>query len=134
MLSKLKYLIIAGVLAVSFAGGAIAQETGGVQVPDQPAEYTAPESESSASVWDYCLGAIGGACAAVTGVDPFAVYDSTEMVVEASESLAETRDNADDYFDEYPDAPSRERYTLETEDLDDKPAPGFYEAFWSLFE
>ena len=134
MLSKIKHLIIAGVLAVSFAGGALAQQTGGVQVPDQPAEYTAPESESSPSAWDYCKGFIGGVCSAVTGVDPFAVEDSVDIVVENSESIAENRDNAEEYFDAYPDAPDRARYTLENEDLSDKPAPGLYEAFWSLFE
>jgi hypothetical protein len=70
----------------------------------------------------------------VTGVDPFAVSDSVDIVVENSTSLAETRDNAEEYFDAYEDAPDRARYTLEGEDLSDKPAPGVYEFFWSFFE
>ncbi len=132
MFFKIKCLAIAIVLAFSCASGAYAQETGGVQVPEQPAEYT--PQESNVSFWDRCKGFIGGACSAVTGVDPFVVSDSVDIVVESSEGIAETRDNGDEYFDAYPDAPSRERYTLETEDLSDKPLPGLYEAFWSLFE
>lgn len=134
MLSKMKFLVVAGILAFSFAGGASAQETGGVPVPDQPAEYSAQESDSGPGFLDYCKGFIGGVCSAVTGVDPFAVNDAVDIVAENSDSLAETRDMADDYFDAYPDAPDRGRYTLENEDLSDKPAPGLYEAFWSLFE
>ncbi len=136
MLSNLKFLIVAGVLAFSFACGASAQETGGVPVPDQPSEYSAQEQEpeTEVSFWDRCKAAIGGACSVLTGVDPFAVNDAVEIVAENSESLAETRDNAEAYFDAYEDAPDRARYTLENEDLSDKPAPGIYEAFWSLFE
>ena len=132
MLSKIKYLAIVAFMAFSFAGSAFAQDAGGVEIPEQPAEYM--PRESSATTWDYCKGFIGGCIAAVTGVDPFAVYDSTEMVVEASESISETRDNAVEYFDTYEDAPGRPRYTLEDEDLSDKPVPWVYNAFWSLFE
>lgn len=132
MVSMIKYLVIASVIAFTGASGAFAQESGGIEVPEKPTEYTV--EESGPSFWDTCKGIIGGVCSAVTGVDPFAVADSVDIVVENSESIAETRDNAEDYFDAYPDAEDRPRYTLETEDLEDKPAPAVYSFFWSFFE
>ncbi len=132
MVSKIKYLAIVTAVALTTASGAFAQETGGVEVAENPPEYTA--QESSVSGWDYFKGCLGGICEAITGVDPFVVSETVDIVVESSEGIAETRDNAEEYFDAYPDAPDRPRYTLEGEDLSDKPAPGLYKWFWSFFE
>ena len=65
------------------------------------------------------------------GFSPKAVAESTDIVVDASEGIAANAENAEAYFEAYPDAPDRDRYTLadETEDHG-----WLYNAFWGLFE
>lgn len=84
--------------------------------------------------WDYVKGILGSIIGTVTGVDPFSVNDAVDIVEENAESLAETKENAEEYFDAYPDPdePDRDRYTLADEDLSNK--TGLYRWFWSLFE
>ena len=138
MVSMIKCLTVATVIALTTASGAFAYEQGGVKVSGSPSQYSQTNAaggiQSNVSGWDRFKGFVGGAISAVTGVDPFSVSDAVDIVAENSESLAETRDNAEEYFEAYPDAPGRDRYTLEGEDLEDKPAPGVYKWFWSHFE
>jgi hypothetical protein len=65
------------------------------------------------------------------GFSPKSVQESVEIVEEASEGMAETAENAEEYFETYPDAPDRDRYTLEDESGDHG---WLYNAFWGLFE
>ena len=65
------------------------------------------------------------------GFSPKNVSDSVDIVVDASEGMAETAENAEEYFEAYPDAPGRDRYTLEDETEDHG---WLYNTFWGLFE
>lgn len=69
------------------------------------------------------------------GFSPKTVEDSVEIVEDSVPSIKENTDNANEYFDAYEDAPSRERYTLETENpKKNAPLPSLYKRFWRLFE
>ncbi len=65
------------------------------------------------------------------GFSPKNVADSVDIVVDASEGMAATAENAEDYFDANPDAPGRDRYTLENEGGEHG---WLYNTFWGLFE
>lgn len=65
------------------------------------------------------------------GFSPKAVAESVDIVVDASEGMAANAENAEAYFEAYPDAPSREGYTLENEGGEHG---WLYNAFWGLFE
>jgi len=75
---------------------------------------------------------LGGAISAVTGVDPFNVSDAVDDVADNVDSIMENIENVDEYYDAYPEAPDRERYTLATEDLSNK--TWLYKWFWGLWE
>ena len=63
---------------------------------------------------------------------PGTVSDTVDIVVEAAPSIKENADNANKYFDTYKDAPDRDRYTLEGENMENKTS--LYKWFWGLFE
>jgi hypothetical protein len=65
------------------------------------------------------------------GFSPKSVQESVEIVEEASEGIAANAENAEEYFETYPDAPDRDRYTLENESGEHG---WLYNAFWGLFE
>jgi hypothetical protein len=50
--------------------------------------------------------------AVTTGFSPKAIHDSVDIVKDATPSIKANADNTNAYFEVYPDAPSRERYTL----------------------
>lgn len=69
------------------------------------------------------------------GFSPKTVYDTVTIVEEETPSLAENAENAKEYFEVYPDAPDRPRYTLEDENPEENaPVPSLYRWFWSWFE
>lgn len=85
-------------------------------------------------IFDSVKAALGAAIGVVTGVDPFSVEEAVSIVEENAEALNETKENAEEYFDAFPDPdePDRDRYTLADEDLSDK--SWVYTWFWGWFE
>ncbi len=69
------------------------------------------------------------------GFSPKTVYDTVKIVEDETPSLVATKENAEEYFETYEDAPGRPRYTLEDENPEENaPAPSIYRWFWSFFE
>lgn len=75
-----------------------------------------------------------GVQGATTGQSPKSIYDSVAIVEDAAPSIAESAENADEYFEVYPDAPDRDRYTLDREDPEGEGKSWLYRWFWGLFE
>lgn len=94
------------------------------------------ESDDDSSAWNTFLDWADALFQGLTGgFSPKTVNDSVDIVEESSESMAETKENAEEYFDAYEDAPDRDRYTLEDENPEENaPAPSVYRWFWSFFE
>ncbi|MAZ40757.1 hypothetical protein CL654_01395 [bacterium] len=101
-----------------------------------PKEESEEEEDDSPSAWGRFTDWLDAVFQGLTGgFSPKTVSDSVDIVEDATPSLRETADNAEEYFDTYEDAPSRERYTLEDENPEENaPAPSLYRRFWSLFE
>lgn len=69
------------------------------------------------------------------GFSPKTVYDTVDIVEDEASSLAATKENAEEYFEAYPDAEGRPRFTLEDENPEENaPIPSLYRWFWSWFE
>lgn len=94
------------------------------------------EGDKSPGLWGRFTDWVDVVIQGITGgFSPKTVSDSVDIVEDATPSLKETADNAEEYFDTYPDAPSRERYTLETENPEENaPIPAIYRWFWGFFE
>ncbi|MCR4284279.1 MAG: hypothetical protein NUV64_03140 [Parcubacteria group bacterium] len=99
-------------------------------------EVKEKEEKGRSGIWNTITDWLDVAFQAISGgFSPKTVSDSVDIVEDATPSLKETADNAEEYFDTYEDAPSRERYTLETENPEENaPIPGIYRWFWGLFE
>jgi len=98
-------------------------------------ESVAPEEDTEPSAWDTFTDWADALFQGISGgFSPKTVSETVDIVEENSESLAETAEMAEEYFDTYEDAPDRDRYTLEGEDVEETPVPWIYKAFWSLFE
>jgi hypothetical protein len=87
--------------------------------------FTTEQKETMVNVIDVAAEANGIA-------PPGTVSDTVDIVKEAAPSIKANADNADKYFDTYEDAPDRDRYTLEGENMENK--TGLYKWFWGLFE
>jgi hypothetical protein len=98
------------------------------EVTEQPIAAEEDDSGFLNTVYDWFDVAIQGL---TTGFSPKSVQESVEIVEDAAPSIAENAQNAEDYFEAYPDAPDRDRYTLEDETEDHG---WLYNAFWGLFE
>ncbi|MCK9487228.1 MAG: hypothetical protein M0R73_11115 [Dehalococcoidia bacterium] len=75
-----------------------------------------------------------GVQGATTGQSPKSIYDSVTIVEDAAPSIAESVETAEEYFEVYPDAPDRARYTLSREDPEGEGKSWLYRWFWGLFE
>jgi len=100
-----------------------------------PKEET-KEVEKVPSTWSKITDWLDALFQGITGgFSPKNVSDSVDIVEDATPSIKETADNAEEYFDTYEDAPDRDRYTLEDENPEENaPAPSVYRWFWSWFE
>ena len=91
-----------------------------------------PEEEEDSGYWETFTDWADALFQGVSGgFSPKNVSDSVDIVVDASEGMAETAENANEYFDANPDAPGRERYTLENEGGEHG---WLYNTFWGWFE
>jgi len=109
------------VITLKFGGSPSESET-----DDKPPATTGDEV-TAADVADVAVQAV------TTGFSPKAIHDSVDIVKDATPSIKANADNANAYFEAYPDAPSRERRTL-TDGSENAPFPGLYKWFWGLFE
>ena len=75
-----------------------------------------------------------GVQGATTGQSPKSIYDAVAIVEDAAPSIAENVETAEEYFEVYPDAPDRPRYTLEDEDPEGEGKSWLYDWFWGLWE
>ena len=92
-----------------------------------------PSSRQTEPTWsDYAKSLVDSILGVFTGVSPFDTKQAVDTVAEAAPSIQENRENAEEYFDAYPDAPDRDRYTMADEDLSNKTS--LYKWFWGLFE
>ena len=94
------------------------------------------EVEKAPSTWSKIADWFDALFQGITGgFSPKNVSDSVDIVEDATPSIKETADNAEEYFDAYEDAPDRDRYTLEDENPEENaPAPSLYRWFWGWFE
>lgn len=101
-----------------------------------PVESVAPSTPDSSSTWETVTDWLDVFFQSISGgFSPKTVDDSVDIVVDATPSIKENADNAEEYFDTYEDAPDRDRYTLETENPEENaPSPTIYRWFWSWFE
>lgn len=94
------------------------------------------EEEKSSSLWGRFTDWVDALFQGISGgFSPKTVYDSVDIVEDATPSIKENAENAEEYFDTYEDAPGRDRYTLETENPEENaPLPSLYRWVWSIFE
>ena len=112
------------VIALKFGGSS--SET------DEETVDTPPQSGGDITPKDVADVVIQGA---TQGFSPLTVHDSVEIVKDSAPDIKLNADNARAYFDAYPDAPSRERYTLKDQNPEkNAPFPKLYRWFWGLFE
>ncbi len=99
-----------------------------------PVTTIAPPAEGH-GFWHSVYEGLSALLEGAIGFSPSEVQESVDAVAEAAPAIAENAEKADEYFEVYPDAPDRPRYTLETEHPEENaPAPSLYRWFWSFFE
>ena len=114
------------VIALKFGGSSSETES----KTEDKATDTVVDGGASVEVSDVADVAVQ---AVTTGFSPKAIYDSVDIVKDSAPDIKLNADNANAYFDAYPDAPSRERRSL-TDGSANAPFPKLYKWFWGLFE